>query len=577
MRIRAVLAAAILAAGAARAETPLLTASASVDPPAAAAGGAFTVKMRAVLAAGYHANAHVPSEEFLIPTAVELDPAPGVTLGPVRYPSAISKKFAFAEKPLAVYEGSFDMTAQGKVDAAVPSGKIEIRGRVTFQACTDKQCLAPSTAPFSTSLAVSPAAATAGSSAPAAPPGSSDLAAKLSQRGFLGALLLVFVGGLALNLTPCVYPIIPITVGFFGGQASREGRRPVGLAIVYVLGLALMYSTLGVVAALSGKLFGAALQSPWVLGAIILVLIALSLSMFGLYDIQPPRFLMNRAGARTGWGGAFLMGLLVGVVAAPCLGPFVLGLLTLVASRHDPVYGFAMFFVLSIGLGLPYVFLAAFSGNLTRLPRAGEWMVGVKKIFGFVLLAMAAYFLKIVLPEPLHTWLFPGFLALAGFWLALTAVTEKGPGLARAVTAMAAVVFLGAALVLRPAFSAAAAETAGSRSVLPFQPYDGGAIPPGQPVLIDFSADWCIPCHELDDRTFADPAVRTALSGFRLLKADMTRQDSPTAVALAKRYAILGMPTIVFLDAAGKEAPDSRLAGFEPPGAFLERLKRLPR
>ena len=202
-------------------------------------------------------------------------------------------------------------------------------------------------------------------------------------------------------------------------------------------------------------------------------------------------------------------------------------------------------------------------------------MVGVKKIFGFVLVAMAAYFLQVILPAPLHTWLFPAVLAIAGFYLALSAALEKAPLIARAVTAFAAVLFLGAALVVRPA--AASAVPTASAPALPFQPYDGGTIPAGQPALVDFSADWCIPCHELDDRTFSDPDVRKALAGYRLLKADMTRQDSPTAVALAKRFEILGMPTIVFLDAAGKEVPDSRLVGFEGPAAFLERLKRLPR
>src|SRR5439155_4641115 len=140
-----------------------------------------------------------------------------------------------------------------------------------------------------------------------------ELGELLTRRGWAAGFLILFVGGLALNLTPCVYPIIPITIGFFGGQSRGKTGRPVGLAAAYVLGMALTYSTLGVLAALSGKLFGSALQSPWILGGISAVLIALSLSMFGLYDIQPPRFVMDRAGAKTGVGGALGMGLLVGI------------------------------------------------------------------------------------------------------------------------------------------------------------------------------------------------------------------------------------------------------------------------
>jgi thiol:disulfide interchange protein DsbD len=382
---------------------------------------------------------------------------------------------------------------------------------------------------------------------------------------FLGFL---FLGGLALNLTPCVYPIIPITIGFFGGQSSGKSGRPVGLAAIYVLGMALTYSVLGVVAALSGKLFGSALQSPWVLAGIAAVLVVLSLSMFGLYDLNPPRFLMNRAGARTGAGGAFGMGLLVGVVAAPCLGPFVLGLLTFVASRRDPVLGFAMFFVLSLGLGLPYLFLASFSGGLSKLPRAGAWMVEVKKIFGFVLLAMAAYFLQTLLPEPARSWLLPAILAVGGAFVIFGVLRSSVPAFARAAIAAGGIVLLLGAVRFTP-------RPADRTERLAFAPYRADVVAAGRPSMIDFSADWCIPCHELDGVTFADPRVRKALLDRALYKADMTRGDAPEVIDLSNRFGIVGMPTIVFLDASGKEVPGTRLVGFEPPDRFLERLAKL--
>ena len=217
-------------------------------------------------------------------------------------------------------------------------------------------------------------------------------------------LALLFVGGLALNLTPCVYPVIPLTLSFFAGQAQGQNRRVFRLALVYVLGMATTYSALGVAAALSGRLFGSALQSPWVLGFVAVVLVALALSMFGLYDLRMPSALMQKAGARSGAAGAYAMGLLVGVVAAPCVGPFVLGLLAFVAARQQAGLGFLFFFVLSLGLGLPYLFLGAFSGSLARLPRAGMWMESVKKVFGWVLLAMAAYFLRPALPGRTGDW-----------------------------------------------------------------------------------------------------------------------------------------------------------------------------
>ncbi len=377
---------------------------------------------------------------------------------------------------------------------------------------------------------------------------------------------MVFGWGLLLNLTPCVYPVIPLTVGFFGGQAAGQSRRLFGLATVYVLGMATTYSALGVAAALSGKLFGAALQSPWVLVGVAAVLTALALSMFGLYDIRMPTSWMQKAGARAGGAGAYAMGLLVGVVAAPCIGPVVLALLAFVAARQDAAFGFLIFFVLSLGLGLPYLFLAAFSGSLSRLPRAGVWMEGVKKIFGWVLLAMAAFFLRTVVPAPLSLWLLPAVLAVG----AIAVGFGKGHRLPGAIRATAALALVGAAVFFAPRGATASDGPA-------WRPYSAKAVTAAaRPAVIDFSATWCIPCRELDEKTFSDPRVREALSKRELWKADMTRSAAPEVVALSDTYRVLGVPTIVFLDASGKEREDLRLVGFEGPDEFLKRLEKAP-
>ena len=551
---------------------------AAATPASVVPGQSFSLAVTANLREGWHVNAHKPSEDYLIATDVILVPPAGVTFSNLKYPPARQVKFSFADKPLAVYEGAIAVSARGTVAASAAAGPREISGTFSFQPCNDKQCLAPARVAFRASVEVGRAAGKPAAAATLAKPGTGDpsggsaapdLAAVLSSRGLALFFVFLFLGGLALNLTPCVYPIIPITIGFFGGQSAGKSGKPMGLASVYVLGMALTYSVLGVAAALSGKLFGSALQSPWVLAGIATVMVGLSLSMFGLYDINPPRFLMNRAGAKTGVGGAFGMGLLVGVVAAPCLGPFVLGLLTFVAARRDPLLGFAMFFVLSIGLGLPYLFLATFSGGLSRLPRAGAWMVEIKKVFGFVLLAMAAYFLRTILPEPLKGWLLPAVLAVGGAFVIAGMLRSRVPGIARAAVAGGGIVLLAGAAHFAPRPAAA-----GTR--LAFQPYRPSAgTAAGRAAIIDFSADWCIPCHELEDVTFADPRVRRALSEMSLYKADMTLGDSPEAVELSGRFGIVGMPTIVFLDSSGKEIPGSRLVGFEPPDRFLERVARL--
>ena len=567
------LAAAPMNAAPAPAPATLLKVEARIEPTPPEA----TLVVNATLEPGWHVNSHHPSEEYLIATTVKVGGAGGIRAGEPVYPEGVMKKFAFAEKPLSVYEGAFSVKVPVAFEGQRPT---EVSGTVEFQACNDTQCLAPASVPFragvpGSSPSASPALSGGAVPLSQAPKGeakgastsaagaSQDFGELLERRGFFVVLLLLFAGGLALNLTPCVYPVIPLTVSFFGGQAKGEPRRVFGLAAIYVLGMATTYSALGVAAGLSGKLFGAALQSPWVLAFIAAVLVGLALSMFGLYDIRMPTALMQKAGARSGRAGAYAMGLLVGVVAAPCVGPFVLGLLAFVAARQNALLGLLFFFVLSLGLGIPYLFLAAFSGSITRLPRAGEWMEGIKSVFGWVLLAMAAYFLRTALPRPAGDWILPAVLAAGAAALAL-----RGAKLKPAARAAAAVVFLAAAIFFVPRRASASPE---------WRPYDESAVAgSGRPAVVDFSAAWCLPCRELDEKTFSDARVRRELEKRALFKADMTRSASPEVVALSQKYSILGVPTIVFLDASGAERSELRLVGFEEADAFLQRLEKAP-
>ncbi|HEY7573653.1 MAG TPA: cytochrome c biogenesis protein CcdA, partial [Thermoanaerobaculia bacterium] len=364
MRLRTALPLLLLAALPAAGQAPpsaKLTATARLEP-AGEGRGALLVDAR--IASGWHVNSHTPSEEFLIPTAVSPDAAEGVSFGEPEYPPGKMATFSFSKKPLSVYEGAFTVRVPVSWSGATPA----LAGAVEFQACNDTQCLPPASARFSTPGG--PGAATTSEPSASEPlPGgavsltegvaaasseSAGFKKQLSDRGYLLMLLSVFVGGLALNLTPCVYPVIPLTIGFFGGQAAGSRGRVLRLAALYVLGIVAMYSALGVAAALSGKFFGALLQNPWVLVGIAAILVALALSMFGLYDIQPPAFLMQKAGSRTGAAGALAMGLLVGVVAAPCVAPFTLGLLAFVAETRSLTLGALFFAVLALGLGLPY-------------------------------------------------------------------------------------------------------------------------------------------------------------------------------------------------------------------------------
>ena len=561
------------------AKSPIVTLAPVLSVGPSPGGG--LIRLTAAIAPGWHVNSHRPSEDYLIATAAHLEPLPGVTFGEPVYPEGVQKKFAFSESALSVYESAFTIQLPVLWDVSRPPAAIS--GRVDYQACNDKSCLAPTFVAFRVDgpggavgaaqgavASAEPGAAIPGGAVPldsaAAAAGhttaagaSRDFGDMLDRHGILLVLLSIFVGGLALNLTPCVYPVIPLTVGYFGNQAAGSRGRRFGLAGLYVLGMATMYSVLGVAAALSGRLFGSMLQNPWVLAAIAAALVAMALSMFGVWEIRMPTSLMNRAGARAGAAGAFGMGLFVGIVAAPCVGGFIVGLLAFVAARQDPYLGFLFFFTLSVGLGLPYLFLAAYSGRLARLPRSGEWMNGVKKIFGWVLLAMAAYFLRSVLPQPFGRWLLPAVLIVGA-----VAILVSRLGLTWPVRAVAAALLVAIAIFFVP------------RELRGWQPYAPEAVGAGRATVIDFSAEWCLPCLELEKKTFSDARVQAALGGRALLKADMTKIASPESIALSQRYAILGVPTVIFLDANGKERQDLRLVGFENADRFLERLAKAP-
>ena len=385
-------------------------------------------------------------------------------------------------------------------------------------------------------------------------------------------LLGIFAGGMALNLTPCVYPLIPITISYFGGRGDR--RQLIGHGLCYIGGLSITNSVLGVVAALTGGLMGALLQHALVLTVVAAVLILLATSLFGLWELRLPSGLMQAASrSYAGYLGTLFMGLSMGVVAAPCIGPFVLGLLTWVASMGSPWLGFIVFFTLSLGLGLPLFFLAFFSGNLSRLPRSGEWMLWVRKLMGWVLVGMAVYFVRPVLPKMAGILLLPVVVLAAGLhlgWIDKTKAGFRAFEWIKTIVGIAAVVIatlmIGSWLKQGPAVA--------------WQPYSEQTLAESRradrPVIIEFSADWCSPCRELEAVTFHHPdVVKQVERHFTAIKVDVTKGGNPAHESLLKRYNVKGVPTIVFLNTQGQERADLRLVDFVPPEQFLDQITGL--
>jgi thiol:disulfide interchange protein DsbD len=402
-------------------------------------------------------------------------------------------------------------------------------------------------------------------------------AQSLQGWGMFWTLLGIFAGGLALNLTPCVYPMIPITVSFFGGRAAQEKPHQLKLVahgLCYLMGLALTNSILGVVAALTGGLMGAILQSPIVLTIIAVVLVLFATSLFGLWDLRLPGALNQMAAkSYTGYFGSLFMGLTLGVVAAPCIGPFVLGLLTWVASMGDPWLGFLIFFTLSLGLGLPLFVLAIFSGQLQRMPQAGGWMIWVRKLMGWFLVGMAAYFIRPIIPGAMKIILPIGVALAAGLhlgWIDKTQASFKlFPWLKTIVGTVClvlAAVWMTAWFIRGPGI---AWHTYSEQTLQE-------AIVQKKPVIIDFYAEWCTPCREFEEVVFHHPDVaRQGNAAFFMVKVDVTKGGNPFHEQLLKQYDIKGVPTIVFLDAQGIERLDLRLVDFLPPTQFLVHMGRV--
>jgi thiol:disulfide interchange protein DsbD len=391
-------------------------------------------------------------------------------------------------------------------------------------------------------------------------------------------LLGIFAGGVALNLTPCVYPMIPITVSYFGGRAAAGAAQGKNRLIVhglcYLLGLAFTNSILGVIAALTGSLMGAVLQHPAVLIAVAAVLVGFATSLFGLWELRLPSGLTQAAAkSYSGYFGSLFMGLTLGVVAAPCIGPFVLGLLTWVASMASPWLGFLVFFTLSIGLGLPLFILALFSGQLQRLPRSGGWMLWVRKLMGWVLVGMAVYFLKPLLREPAATWVLSAVLFAAGVHLVLL---DRNTASFRAFSWLKAMA--GAAAFAMAAVLVTLLFMRGPGVI--WTDYSDEALREAtrqkRPVVIDFYAAWCAPCRELDESTFHDPAVvKMAQDSFVMIKVDVTKGGNPIHERLLQAYGVKGVPTVVFINADGKECRDLRLLDFLPPDQMRNRMIQL--
>jgi thiol:disulfide interchange protein DsbD len=531
----------------------------------------------------WHINSHTPTFDYLIGTTFALQSKEGIILADVQYPKGNLVSLSFADQPLDVYEGTTTIFATLRISDKLKPGNDTIKGNIIFQACNNQICVPPSTIDVSIPIQIvgtgeavtllnqdlfanyKPIESIHAET-------TNDIAAMFEAKGSLLTFFAIFLIGLALNLTPCVYPMLSVTVSLFGSQGETKFLRVFLKAILYVLGIASMYSVLGVIAAIGGGLFGSWLQSPWVLGSIAALLFGLALSSFGLYQIQMPFWLTSKLGGASGSGfiAMYLSGLVVGVFAAPCVGPPVIALLAFVAAKGSISFGFWAFFTLALGLGFPYLILGTFSGLLKKIPRSGSWLVWVEHMFGVVLAGAALFYLSLAVAPKLAVYVIPMTLAAGGIYLGFIDKSGKDKPLLKRIQWIFGFIALAAGLVF--------ANNLRNKGMT-WENYSDAnllnAQENGVPVMIDFYADWCIPCLELDRTTWTDEEVIHATRDIRRMKVNLTHFDSPESEALRKKFNISGVPTVLLIRANGTEASESRIIGFLPPKEFLIKLKQI--
>ncbi len=528
--------------------------------------------------------------------------AQGATLGEALIPAGKTKFDETFQKNVETHRG------QVRIVLPVAQAKGEFQIDVTSQGCADRGlCYPPQQQQLAVSLvafggagsarvvpaSATPAVAEASTATPLGASSSGDSAAvdaALRDGRFWPVVGVFFVAGLLLSFTPCVLPMLPILSSLIAGHGAAVSRgRGLALAASYSLGMALVYTAVGVAAGLVGEGLAAALQTPWVLGAFAVGLLVLAASMFGFFELQLPSSMqgsVQRASQQLPAGrvvGVFAMGGVSALLVSPCVAAPLAGALVYLSQTRDVALGGTALFSLASGMSVPLLVLGASQGAL--LPRAGAWMEGVKQFFGVLLVGVAIWTVQPVLPAPLALALWGALLVGSAVALAAFRRAGRRPIWRWALAAVAGLIgvlqFIGAASggsdPLQP-LAHLRQGGAGQPLAMSFVPVrnvaelDQALRGAGRPVMLDFYADWCVSCKEMERFTFAEPAVQARLAGALLLKADVTA-NGPQDRELLKRFQLFGPPGTIFFDAQGREVPGTRVIGFQNSARFLQTLQ----
>jgi len=510
----------------------------------------------------------------------------------------------FLKKTKEVYTENLTISYPISVAPETPPGTYSLDITATTQGCSSSICYLKIKTPISLTVQVGEGTRTFDwptLSTIANGKGLGDVQ-RLVSNGSLLAFLLMFVGGFMTSLTPCVYPLIPVTISICGVHEGKSHWSGFTLALSYVFGMVVMYTALGIIAALSGAIFGQILANPIIIALVVFMFILFGISSLGAFDIRIPGFieqrLMKVGGA--GYVGAFIMGLVGGIIAAPCTGPVLGAALTYVSTSQDAVYGGALLFTFAWGMGILFIVIGTFSHSATKLPKSGPWMETVKSVFGIVMFGMALFFLAPAL-EPVGNLLeqvpssssWGGILVIAGIlaggvhlsFHSPAAIVKARKALGVAIATIGVFVLVNNATLtnVRPVLASpnirgdiyGIAETEFVERVhWVTDEQEGLALAKQQrkPVMIDFWAEWCVACKELDVLTYNDEVVAKRLEDFVLIKLNYT-EGTPVSDRMQSKYKIVGLPTVIFIDRDGNELPHKRLTGFIVPEEFMDHIK----
>ena len=560
-------------------------------------------------------------------SSVTVTDAAGLELKEAAFPKGKVKFDKVSEAEREIFEKTFTVKVAGTVPAGA-DGKKDVKVEVKWQGCNvpDNYCLFPETRELTCTVIVGDGASDARDGAPvdapvepggdepdavaaadapkaAATPGSAAAAsancdgaagdagagatgivawvegilAGAEGSSFLAFLAIVFLGGLASSLTPCVYPMIPITISVIGASSDQGKLKSLSLAFVYVLGISATYTVLGLAAAYSGSLFGGMMQNPYVIVGVSLVFFALAAAMFGFYEFALPASVTTKASMMGGggYGGAFIVGTVAGVVAAPCTGPIVALLLVKIASDYTVAQGVAIMLAYSFGLGQIFLAIGTFAGMIGSLPRSGAWMVEVKHVFGVLMVAVGVWYLGQILSAGVMSVLWVGVALLVAWEAAGRMTAIKGPRKPARIALAAVALVGGLFFALKPAPEVDAAAVA-DQHVDWSDDHDAGqrmSAQAGKPMIVDFTADWCAACKELEHFTYTDPAVVECAAEFVPVMIDGT-DKTPEFERLRKKYKVRGLPAVYFVCPEGEVVSDLTLKGFEPADTFLAKMNR---